>query len=126
MTIANELFRQLDAAIEESFDVETSTLPASFQGKRKRRSLSSIANQVRKKDKTFGRDPRSVSVKFDKKGNVTKATKSRLQTLEAYAKMVAEEKAIEFDVNEDALYSKELIFAGMLVKAGIIDPEDFE
>ena len=128
MNKATQLFAELDAAIEDSFEVSCESLPASFQGKRKTRSLASIANQIRKKDKT-PKDPRAKSIKFETvngERKTTKATKERLQTIEAYAKMAEANNALEFDCNEDRLYRAELNFCSMLVKVGILSQEDFE
>ncbi len=128
MTIADQIFAELDRAIEDSFEVACESLPASFQGKRKARSLGSIANQIRKKDGKI-KDPRAKSVKFETvngQRKITKATKERLQTIEAYAKMAEANNALEFDTNEDRLYRAELNFCAMLVKVGILNEEDFE
>jgi hypothetical protein len=128
MTIADTLFAQLDAAIVDSFEVDCESLPASFQGKRKTRSLASIANQLDKKSKKV-KDPRAKSVKFETingERKITKATAERLRTIEAYAKMAEANNALEFDCNEDRLYRAQLNFCSMLVKTGILSEEDFE
>lgn len=128
MTIADQLFAELDAAIEESFEVDCNSLPEKFKGKRKARKLGSIANQLGIKSKKV-KDPRAVSCKFETvncERKITKATKERLRVIEAYAKQAAANNELEFETNEDRLYNAQLTFCGMLVKVGILDAEDFE
>lgn len=113
MTIGQTLLNELNVAIEEAFEVSNASLPEGFRGKRKTRSLASIAKQLRKADGPQ-RDPRG------KKGA------ARLQTLELYAKMVETEQPLEFEPNEDLLYRAELRFAEVLIRVGILSADDFE
>jgi hypothetical protein len=127
MTIADQIFAELDATIEDCFDVDSATLPEAFRGKRDRTSLKSLAKKVYKTSKE--KDPRAKSVKFETvngKRKITKATRERLQAIEAYAKMAEANNALEFATNEDRLYRAELNFCSMLVKVGILSEEDFD
>ena len=113
MTIGQTLLNELNAAIEESFEVSNASLPEAFRGKRKARSLASIAKQICKADGPQ-RDPRG------KRGS------ARLQTLELYAKMAETEQPLQFQPNEDLLYRAELRFAEVLIRVGVLSADDFE
>ena len=115
MTIGNALLKELETEIRNAFDVPAEWLPESYRGKRKTRKLSSVYNQLKKSNSDFDRDPREV-----------RGSKERKAAIEKYAKMAEQNLELEFDSNEDTLYTNQLVFCGAMVKAGIMDLEDFE
>jgi hypothetical protein len=131
MTIGSELLKELDREIRNSLDIPREWLPEKYQGKRATRKLSSVYNQLKRSEKNFDRDPREISVKFDANGDVTSATKERLQAIENYRKQIengaeANEQELTGRVNEDLQYNNLATFAGAMVLAGVLDREDFE
>lgn len=115
MTIGNELLKELNKEIRNAFDVPSAWLPESYRGKRSTRKLSSIYEQLKRSDSKFDRDPREV-----------RGSKERMAVLDRYAKMAEQNLELEFDTNEDALYTNQVVFCGAMVKANIMDSEDFE
>ena len=113
MTIANELFRQLDQLIEASFEVDAATLPEGIRGKRPTRSLASLANGIRRKDKSFGRDPRSV-----------KGSPERLAVIAKYRAMAQDCQPLCYQPDDDKQYQAEVRFVEIMIVAGIIDADD--
>jgi hypothetical protein len=127
MTVADRLFAELDRAIEDAFEVKVESLPQKYKvAKRPTRTLRSIANQARGRKKAPSADPMEVSCKFDKDGNITKGTSARRAIIARYASQVANAGEITFRTCQDELiFRKEVEFAAMLVKDGIVPLEFF-
>jgi hypothetical protein len=130
MTVADQIFADLDRAIEEAFEVRVDSLPVAFRtAKRKTRTLGAIANQARRRRKVK-KDPATVPCKFvkvDGKRTMSKATYARRDIIENYASQVVDGGEITFQQgNEAAIFAKEVEFAAMLVKEGIVPLSYFE
>jgi len=115
MTIGSELLQELEIEIQNALDIPAEWLPESYRGKRRKRKLSSVYNQLKRSDCNFGKDPRKI-----------RGSEERNAVLEKYAKMAEQSLELEFDKNEDALYNNQLVFCGAMVKSGIMDLEEFE
>lgn len=115
MSIGNELLKQLETEIRNVLEIPAEWLPESYRGKRKTRKLSSVYNQLKRSDSKFDRDPREV-----------RGSAEREAVLAKYARMAEQNLELEFDSNEDSLYTNQLTFCGAMVKAGLMDVEDFE
>lgn len=108
-------FTELNIAIESAFGVANVNLKPEFRTKGKRvrslRTLAKIAGVATKKESEH------KQLKSEKAARVANY---RAQ-LEANP-----EGGIAYDVNEHKLYKRELAFASMAIKAGMIDADDFE
>lgn len=96
-------------AILDGFDVDSSSLPSKLRGKRSRKSLRQVWNQINKERAKKEFDPRDVSVKFVG-GTITQATMQRLKMLQRYSENVAKNEDIDYLPNEDKLYAHEVAF----------------
>jgi hypothetical protein len=115
MSIGQELLKELETEIRNVLEIPSEWLPENYRGKRKTRKLSSVYSQLKRSDKNFDRDPRAV-----------RGSAERQAVLDRYAKMAEQNLELEFDSNEDALYNNQLTFCGAMVKAGLMDQEDFD
>jgi hypothetical protein len=115
MSIGQELLKELETEIRNVLEIPSEWLPENYRGKRKTRKLSSVYNQLKRSDSKLDRDPREV-----------RGSKEREAVLAKYARMAEQNLELEFDSNEDSLYTNQLTFCGAMVKAGLMDQEDFD
>lgn len=113
MTIASQLFVELDAVMDKCFIFTNDALPNSFQSKNPTRSLESIKNKIKKAE----------SKKVDPRAK--RKSPERLQTIALYATMVEKEEPIGWCENPDRQYRSMVAFAAMLIENRILDAEDF-
>lgn len=114
MTIASQLFRELDAAMDNSFSFLSDSLPETFRHKRETRTIASIKSQLEKANAKKV-DPRAK-----------RNSPERLQTIQAYATMVEREEEIQWCENTDLQYNAMLRFAEMMVEIKVWDESTFE
>lgn len=103
-------FEKAERTILEAIDVPKEWLPESYRGERSHRNLWSVEKEYRRRIKEKEVDPHSVSVKI-KDGEIREGTPERLERLENYANDVANERDIDYNVNEDRLYRNQQAFA---------------
>ena len=109
---AQQLIENLNTAIEKAIDVPNSLLPVELRSKRGYRSLSAIKRIAKIKDQ---------------KTTEHRATKAeKAARVAAYRANLESGVEIEYIVNEELLYNKQLAFAGAAIKAGALDADDFE
>jgi len=126
---ANQLFAELNAAIVDCLMVPSSWLPENYRGVRSMRKLRSVVNQFRRENKKLFRPGREVNVTFERvdgERRIAFARPERLACLDSYASDVDAKREIQFDVDEDRLYRRQLEFLGAMVAGGIIDAEELE
>lgn len=114
MTIASQLFAELDSVMDKCFGFTNDALPESFQSKNPTRSLKSIKNKT-KKAELKKVDPRTK-----------RNSPERLQTIALYATMAQKEEPIVWCENPDRQYRAMVAFATMLIETKVLDAEDFE
>lgn len=105
-------WKQAEQTVIDAILVPQEWLPESYRGKRSHRKLSSVVKQFDRQAPKSVREPDEVSVKFDDKQRITSATPERLARLEKYREAIQSGGEIEYDVNDDKLYRKQLNFMG--------------
>lgn len=109
---AQELIAGLDKAIEKAIDVPNSLLPVELHSKRGYRSLAAIK--------------RIAKIKEEKTSEHKLLKTEKAARIAAYRANLESGVEIEYMVNEELLYKKQLAFAGAAIKSGALDADDFE
>lgn len=116
-------FAEFDAVLEDAFCVpcKSTLVPERYHGKRDDINIGKLGKKVKKT-----KDPRSVTVKYDRTTNKVKGTKERIETIEEYTRQAEQGQELSFNVDERLQYLQEIKFVQSMLKFGIMSEEDFE